>query len=124
MKPFCEIIVSDIMPALRAVICEELSKTYGLSQTQISKKLGVTQPAISQYRRDLRGKKVQLLKRNEVVMKALKKLSHDIAVKDIRSKDIHVGICDICRKVREEGLICDMHKKKTDIEGGCSICFR
>ena len=124
MKPFCEIIVSDIMPALRAVVCEELTKTYGLSQTQISKKLGVTQPAISQYRRDLRGKRVQLLKRNEVVMKAVETLSHDIAVKDIKPGEIHSYICDICKKVREEGLICDMHKGKTRIEGGCSICFR
>jgi predicted transcriptional regulator len=124
MKPFCEIIVSDIMPALRAVVCEDLSKTYGLSQTQISKKLGVTQPAISQYKRDLRGKKVQLLKKNDTVMKAIKKLSHDIAIKDIKSGDIHYGICDICKKVREEGMICDMHKNRSDIKGGCSICFR
>jgi len=123
MKPFCEVIVADVLPALRAVITSELSKTYGLSQTQISKKLGITQPAISQYKRELRGHKAKLILSNEKVMVIVKKLAHDIAIKDIDSVAVHKRFCEICKKIREEGLICELHQGKYSSEGRCKICF-
>jgi len=49
MKPFCEIIVAKILPAMRAIITKELMQTYGFNQTEVAQKLGITQPAISQY---------------------------------------------------------------------------
>ena len=123
MKPFCEIIVSDMLPALRAVITDELSKTYGLSQTQISKKLGITQPAISQYKREMRGQKTKLILSNKKVMKAVKELAHDVAIKDVDPMQMHKRMCDICKKVREEKLICKMHKDASQFEGSCSMCI-
>jgi hypothetical protein len=38
MKPFCEIIVANILPAIRAVVAKELIEEYGLNQTEVSKK--------------------------------------------------------------------------------------
>lgn len=123
MKPFCEVIVADVLPAMRAVVTNELSKTYGLSQTQISKKLGITQPAISQYKREMRGQRAKLILSNEKIMKLVKKLAHDIATKDSDPMAIHIGLCKICKKIREEGLICDIHKGKHPTRGPCKICF-
>lgn len=122
MKPFCEIIVADVLPAFRALITDELSKTYGLSQTQISKKLGITQPAISQYKRELRGKKTKAIMSNKKIMQMIKRLSHDIATKDIDSVEIHKRLCEICRKAREEGLICSIHRKCASMQT-CDICL-
>jgi predicted transcriptional regulator len=122
MKPFCEIIVADVLPALRAVITNELLKTYGLSQTQISKKLGITQPAISQYKKELRGQKTKLILSNKSVMKMVKELAHDIAIKDIDATDMHRRMCGVCKKVREEKLICKMHKHASQLEGTCELC--
>ena len=124
MKPFCEIIVADVLPALRALITDELSKTYGLSQTQISKKLGITQPAISQYKREMRGQKTKLILSNKKVMGMVKELAHDIAIKDIDAIELHKRMCGICRKVREERLICKVHKHATQLEGACDLCAR
>lgn len=125
MKPFCEIIVSDILPAMRAVIANELSKTYGLSQTQISKKLGLTQPAISQYRRELRGQRTKIILSNERIMDLIKKLAHDVALdeKEMNSKYLHKKFCLICKKIREEGLVCKLHEGAWPSMGPCKICF-
>ncbi|TAL47322.1 transcriptional regulator, partial [archaeon] len=54
MKTLCEIVVSDIMPTLRALITGDLMKTYGFNQVEVSERLGITQPAVSQYRRGFR----------------------------------------------------------------------
>ena len=79
MKPFCEIIVAKILPAMRAIITKELMQTYGLNQTEAAKKLGITQPAISQYNRELRGYNVKLLQSNKKVIGEIKELAAAIA---------------------------------------------
>jgi len=123
MRPFCEVIVADVLPTLRAIVANELSKTYGLSQMQISKKLGITQPAISQYKRQLRGQKAKLISSNEKIMRSVNKITHDIATKDVGPMDVHKAFCEICKKIREEGLICDIHHGKHPSTGPCKICF-
>ena len=49
MKCPCEIIVWDVLPCIRAALAAELVEK-GLSQNEISKMLGITQAAVSQYR--------------------------------------------------------------------------
>ena len=123
MKPFCEIIVSDVLPALRAVLANELSKTYNMSQTEISKKLGMTQPAISQYTRELRGQKTRIIRSNEKIMVLVKKLARELATGEMDSKELHRQFCLICKKIREEGLICKLHGEAWPSMGPCKICF-
>ena len=123
MKPFCEIIVSDILPGLRSILTNELSETHGMTQTQISKKLGMTQPAISQYMRDLRGKKIRILTSNKKVMGMIRDLAKEIAIGDADSKYMHKKICNICATVREEGLICKIHEKACPSLDSCKSCF-
>ncbi len=60
MKLFCEVI-AEMIPALRALIAEELMSEYKLSQKEIARRLFVTQPAVSQYLRNLRGNDKKLL---------------------------------------------------------------
>lgn len=124
MKPFCEVIVADALPALRALITKELMQIHGLNQTEVSKKLGITQPAVSQYRRELRGHKLRLLLDNEEIMGLIKKLSHEIALSDMPAIGIHEKLCEICRKMREEGVICRLHASRYPSIGPCKICFK
>ena len=123
MKPFCEIIVGDVLPALRALVAKELIQ-LGLNQTQISKKLGITQPAVSQYMRELRGHRVKLLTSNEKVLESIKTLSHEIATRDIKASDMHVRFCEICKKIRGEHLLCELHKESYPSIAVCNICFK
>ncbi len=48
MKSPCEEIVWDVLPSIRAAIAEELIKR-GISQKDVSRMLGITPPAVSQY---------------------------------------------------------------------------
>ena len=55
MKPPCEVIVWYVIPTIRAELAKELVK-MGMSQKDISERLGITQSAVSQYIKDKRGK--------------------------------------------------------------------
>ena len=54
MKSPCEMIVWDILPSIRAATAEELVKR-GISQKEVSRMLGITPPAVSQYVSKKRG---------------------------------------------------------------------
>lgn len=124
MKPFCEIIVADVMPALRALITKELMDEYGLNQTQVAQKLGITQPAVSQYRKELRGQNVRLLQSNQKIMSMIKELANEIQSDKIKPDRMIVRLCEICKAIREERLICQLHTKAYSSLQGCQICLR
>lgn len=124
MKPFCEIIVADILPAVRAIVAKELIEEYDLNQTEVSKKLGITQPAVSQYKSELRGQGVKILKSNKQVMSSIKSLSKKIASGEISSKEIHQNFCNICLKIRKEKIICRLHVNAYPSIAYCNLCFK
>jgi hypothetical protein len=124
MKPFCEIIVTDILPAIRAVVAKDLVEKYGLNQTEISKRLGITQPAVSQYKSELRGHGVKILQSNKEIMNSIKDLSRKIASDEINSKEIHQNFCKICLEIRKEKIICRLHANASPSLAYCDLCFK
>jgi len=58
-------------------------------------------------------------------MELVKKMAHDMALSkvEIDSKQLHKKFCLICKKIREEGLICKMHEEAWPAMGPCKICF-
>jgi len=56
MKSYFEVVAQEIIPYLRAMVAKKLIDS-GISQKQIGERLGISQPAISQYKREIRGKK-------------------------------------------------------------------
>lgn len=113
MKTFCEIIASDYLPAIRALITQELIKTYHMTQTAVAKKMGMTQPAISYYLRELRGAKIKILRNNEKLMELVRKASAEIAA----GKEIPVEMHWICKSLREDNILSDREKLQC-----CSLC--
>lgn len=102
MKLLCEMMVEEILPSVRALVAKDLMQTYGMNQEQVSKKLGVTQPAISQYVRELRGQKIGTIKSNGKMMLLVKDISKRIA--DGKLDIVEAGaFCIICRRMREDG---------------------
>ena len=55
MRTKCEIAVHDIFPVARSLLAKKLIEGYGLSQVEASKRMGISQPAISQYKTNIRG---------------------------------------------------------------------
>ena len=122
MKPFCEIVVQVVIPALRALLAKDLMKEHGLTQQETAKKLAVTQAAISQYQSDLRGYKVKTLEKNEKVMNEIKRLAFDLVKKDLNKIDASIRLCEICKIIRKEKLICALHKEACSSLENCEIC--
>ena len=113
MKTFCEIVVSDFLPSMRALVTKELINTYGMTQTEVAKKMGMTQPAISYYLRDVRGMKMKVLNKNERLMDLVKKVSADIASGKNNVVDMH----EICKRLQDEKILTDREKLQC-----CSLC--
>ena len=51
----CEKMVHGVFPVARSLIAKKLTEVYGMSQTEAARKMGLSQPAVSQYRKDVRG---------------------------------------------------------------------
>ncbi len=120
MKPFCEVIVKDIFPAIRALIAKELMDNLNRTQNETAQLMGVTQPAISQYRSALRGKKVSILLNNPVVSSLISESAKSLAKKN---QDENLSImCSICKEIRRQGLLCQLHKDIVSSLENCDIC--
>jgi len=120
VKPFCEVVVQDVLPSIRASLAKEMIDS-GLNQSEVSKKLGVSQPAISQYLRSLRGSSGM---RDQDVKKRIKELATDIKNGKIATQDITTEFCKICKIIQDKKLICSRHKNIYPSLKNCVSCPR
>ncbi len=121
MKPFCEIMVQDIFPTVRALIAKELTCNLGHTQREAAARMGITQPAISQYGQELRGRKAEILGANKRVQDAIKDAARTLAN---APSPYEVSImCDICKEIRGSGAICNLHKAGVPELKNCTVCL-
>ena len=123
MKPYCEIVAQTLLPALRALIAKELMEKYNFTQQDVASKLGLTQSAISQYLRNLRGSKIKILEKDEKINKEIENFASRIASGELNSFNALSPFCDICRSIRKSKVLCDIHKKAFPELENCKICF-
>ena len=123
MKPVCEIIVQEILPSMRALVATQLTKNYGLSQEQAALRLGTTQPAISQYKRSLRGYKTTVFKKHPKLSEMIDSLTKRAASGEISPAKVTMEFCRICSYMKKNGLMCEVHKERNPLLEGCSMCM-
>jgi hypothetical protein len=119
----CEIAVKCALPAIRAITAKELMTRHGLKQADAARLLGVSQPAISLYHREMRGKAVNL-EGDSDVKNLIVKLASRLSEGDVSHLEFITNLCQICKTVRAKGLLCAMHKTidpAVDIER-CGLC--
>ena len=95
MKTQSELVVNDILPSLRAAVSKELIDNYSMNQSEVAEKLGVSQPAVSQYLRRIRGAK-RLLD-NQKVDAEVKSLCTRIYAGEVGEQRLHSELWNICR---------------------------
>jgi len=100
MKSPCEEIVWDVLPSIRAAIAEELIKR-GVSQKDVSRMLGITPPAVSQYVSKKRGYNIEF---REDIREAIGKLAEDLIQSEV--DDLVKRICAICRMLQNDEDAC------------------
>ncbi len=117
MKAPCELIIWYVLPSIRSELARELLN-IGLTQKEVSEKLRITQPAISQYLGKKRGREIKFSKE---IKEDIKKLARNTA-KGADSSDLVLRTCKICMKTRREGALCDLHFKYDTVPEDCRIC--
>lgn len=98
-----EAITEELLPAVRSILASNLKEDYGLKQTTIAEKLGVTQPAVSQYLSQARADQgvVERLKGDPQIAMLL----DDAASKAAKDQDFSPEIAQVVQTVRDKGLM-------------------
>ena len=105
MKLFAEIVAVSLLPGVRAMLALELTGKHSLTQAKAAEKLGLTQAAISQYRREIRGYNVSILKKDEHIMTEIRKLAESLKSSEVPHEQLLDNIYRICMLAKEKGLL-------------------
>jgi uncharacterized protein len=110
--PSCEIIVNEFFPSVRALIAKELTDHLNHTQAEAARLMGITQPAICQYKKSIRGKNCQLLQSSAEVMNSIKESAKMLATMPANERpDI---MCNVCAVIRSCGLIEQLNSSKAN----------
>lgn len=127
MKPPCEITVNKILPAIRSILVEDLAERHELSQTEMADKLGVTQPAVSQYLGSARSKeefKKSVLQSE--IYPQIQELSDKIASETVQRPQIIKEFCEFCNSVSREVILKLMSVESIpdSMNRRCDLCLK
>ena len=110
-----EIEVWYVIPAIRKALAVSLSK-LGLKQKDIAMKLGITGAAVSQYLKNKRAKDdIFNSKINQLIENAAQRISSSSCpVKEITF---------LCKEIKNEKILCILHKKYSNKKHCCGVCM-
>ena len=121
-----EIESKTLIPALRAILAKTLAEKHKVREDEISKMLGVTQAAVSNYIRGTRGDP-ELIKKlliEDQVSEMIFEISDDLASDKAYSPSSLSKFIGLCNFIKSSLLICDIHHNlESDIdEAVCKEC--
>jgi len=106
-----------VIPALRRELCKAL-KQKNLSQNKISKLLGITPAAISQYLNSKRGHKINFPVH---IKREIKKSAENIINGQSEAfREIHF----LCELIKQERILCAIHRAHGHVMDNCDLCFK
>jgi len=121
-----EIESKTLIPALRAILSKKLSEDHKIREDEISKMLGVTQAAVSNYIRGTRGDPllIQKLLSEEQVAKLINELCDSLTTDMAYTPSSLAKFIGLCNYIKSSLLICDIHHNlESDIdEKVCKEC--
>ena len=119
MKPPCEMVVWYVIPAIRSELAKDLL-ALGMKQKKISELMDITQPAISQYITDKRGSGIKF---NDDINEMINDFAKELYEEKADKFDIIPRTCKICKKIKAEDVLCQIHKEKGDVNVDCQACL-
>jgi len=114
-----EIEVFYTLPAVRREIARALLH-QGLTQRLIAKKLGVTEAAISQYLSNKRG---TIMEYPEKITQAITAAANRIKLADDQA-EVRKAIQELSNMMKDDKVICQLHKKHGNVQEGCNTCYQ
>ena len=121
-----EIESKSLIPALRAILAVDLAKKHNIREDEISRLLGVTQAAVSNYIRGIRGdpKLIEKLLEEKQVVNMITEISDNLASDNAYTPLSLSKFIGLCNYIKSSLLICDIHHNlESDIdEVVCKEC--
>ena len=114
-----EIEVWYILPALRKEFTRQMLEK-NLTQKAIAKKLLLTESAVSQYLNGKRGGDIEF---NNEIKEDIRKSVDNI----LKTGNLIQELQQLCRKIRENGFLCEIHRKHGIVSKECEtgiICLQ
>ena len=111
-----EIEVFYILPAIRRDFSKIMIKK-GFTQREISKKLNITEAAVSQY---ISKKRASEVKFNDTIKKEINR-SVD---RFLNKGDLIEEMQFVCNKVKSNLILCKIHQCKNNIPKNCRACLK
>ena len=116
--------MKSVIPAVKALMANELVGKHGLKQNQVAELLGISQSAVSKYTKKVRGYVIRIDNIEEVQV-PISGMVTLVTNGTYRRTDFFRLFCQVCIVVRRKGLMCPFCQKtdqKIRIEG-CAICL-
>ena len=106
-----EIESKSLIPALRAILAKKLAGSHKIREDEISKMLGVTQAAVSNYIRGTRGdpKLIEKLLSEDQVVQMIDNISDNLASNMAYTPASLSKFIGLCNYIKSSLLICDIH---------------
>ncbi len=121
-----EIESRSLIPALRAILAKKLAEQHKIREDEISKMLGVTQAAVSNYIRGTRGdpKLISQLSSQKQITEMIEEISDNLASNKAYTPASLSKFIGLCNYIKSSLLICDIHHNlESDIdEAICKEC--
>jgi len=115
-----EIEVWYIIPAIRRELAKALVNEK-ISQRDVSKLLGITEAAVSQYLKAKRAKEVIF---DELTIEEIRKSANAIKASKNKTISIIEEMQRICNLVNVKQLTCHLHKSMNPELNGCDVCMK
>ena len=121
-----EIESKTLIPALRAILAKKLAEDHNIREDEISKMLGVTQAAVSNYIRGTRGDPSLIAKllAEKQVAEMIGELSDNLSSDMAYTPSSLSKFIGLCNYIKSSLLICEIHHNlESDIdEKVCKEC--
>lgn len=120
----CEVAVKAVVPAMRALVAIELTRTYELKQSDAAHLLGVTQTAVSKYVRHTRGNVLEIVNVEEI-QPIVKQIAVALTNGNASRSELLTDFCKACQIIRQKGLMCELCKRSDPLidTEACSFCL-
>ncbi len=118
-----EIAAKSVIPAIRGIVARSLIERH-MTQAEIAECLGITQPAVSKYFSEKRGRAIDFDNREDVMTMA-KAIAEGIATHKLNSMQVANLIKEICDYVMRSGYMCELHNEidPQTKSMNCKICM-
>jgi len=101
MKTVFEVVSQEVLPCVRALVAKRLIEN-GYSQKKAAEKLGLSQPAISQYKRDLRGQKTGIFTDYPQLLEDAGQIAKRVASGEIGIDQATLEIFNTCKELMDK----------------------